>query len=718
MSRQRITILAGLAGLTALFLVAAAYAFYGSPFPDNSGSPKIFQLGESPQALRLTVYETGIVAISATELRATDLPFQNFSADSLRLTRDGEDVPFYLAGSGDDARLYFYATAITNTMEAPAVYWLSAGTGVAMRQKTAAPNGPIVSTGWQRRTWEENTTFLGQANGDDIWLGPLLFAPASLDIPLDNIESDGGPGQLLVHLWSNNESATNPDHHVQLQLNGSSLTDHYWDGIKQQTIMLDLPAGALQPGTNTLTINVPGDTGSAGEAIYVDWVHLDYDSNLNTSLGQLQFRSNQANLAVNTEDEHALVFDITDPLSPIILTDVEYNDNQLRFSSGDSGKERAYLALEPGQTMSARITLVPEWESLKTAGLGADYLVLVADAEGFDTALEPLLAHRRAQGLQVRSVPINQVYDEFAHGRQTPAAIRDFLAYTQEAWDPAPRFVLLVGDATYDIYDYTGGKNKNLIPTYLVYTEFAGYVASDTWFSIFDEERPAPSLAVGRFPVQNLEELEVMVAKTIAYESESGTNWINRALLVADDEPRFDIASDQLNESLVASGYQTQKLYMTENEDIRDAIISALNQGVGILNYVGHGGVAVWGDELVLRAEDASILVNGKRLPIFTTFTCLNGYFNHPSTDSLAETLLWAENGGVVAAIAPSGRSFTSQQTPLADAFYNYLLTAEASTLGEALEFAKIMASSDPDLREVIHTFNLLGDPALVFQLP
>ena len=80
MSRQRITILAGLAGLTALFLAAAAYAFYGSPFPNNSGSPKIFQLGESPQALRLTVYETGIVAISATELRATDLPFQNFSA--------------------------------------------------------------------------------------------------------------------------------------------------------------------------------------------------------------------------------------------------------------------------------------------------------------------------------------------------------------------------------------------------------------------------------------------------------------------------------------------------------------------------------------------------------------------------------------------------------------------------------------------------------------
>jgi hypothetical protein len=79
---------------------------------------------------------------------------------------------------------------------------------------------------------------------------------------------------------------------------------------------------------------------------------------------------------------------------------------------------------------------------------------------------------------------------------------------------------------------------------------------------------------------------------------------------------------------------------------------------------------------------------------------------------------LWARNGGIVAAIAPSGRSFTSQQTPLADAFYHYLLSGEAQTLGEALQRAKVDAAVDPNLKEVIHTFNLLGDPALRFNLP
>jgi hypothetical protein len=126
----------------------------------------------------------------------------------------------------------------------------------------------------------------------------------------------------------------------------------------------------------------------------------------------------------------------------------------------------------------------------------------------------------------------------------------------------------------------------------------------------------------------------------------------------------------------------------------------------------------VWGDEGVFDAEDADILINGQRLPIFTTFTCLNGYFNHPEVNALAETLMWAEDGGVVAAVAPSGRSLTSQQRPLAAVFFQSLFNGDAQTLGEALLLSKVAAADDVGLRDVIHTFNLLGDPALHFQMP
>jgi hypothetical protein len=278
-----------------------------------------------------------------------------------------------------------------------------------------------------------------------------------------------------------------------------------------------------------------------------------------------------------------------------------------------------------------------------------------------------------------------------------------------------------VGDANYDIYGHVDGKNLDLVPTFLVNTRFAGYVASDTWFTVMEDGALAPDLAIGRFPAQTATQLATMVGKTIAYETTSGPQWNGKALLVADDETIFNTASDQLAGSLTDMGYVTTKLYMSENDDTaynHDAIVSAINEGVGIINYVGHGSIEVWGDEKVFQADDASKLANRERLPIFTTFTCLNGYFNHPQVDALAETLLWAESGGIVAAVAPSGRTTTSQQIPIAGEFYSSLLSEEVRTLGEALQRAKVAASDDSSLQDVIHTFNLLGDPALLFQLP
>ncbi|MDX1689340.1 MAG: C25 family cysteine peptidase, partial [Candidatus Promineifilaceae bacterium] len=539
-----------------------------------------------------------------------------------------------------------------------------------------------------------------------------------LEIPLTGVQPTGGPGQLTIRVWSSNQSPADPDHHLQVWLNGYELANHFWDGIRQETLHLTLTDGVLKPATNLLVLSVPGDTGAAGESIFLDWIRLKYEGRLNMERGQLMFRSDAANLRVSGAEDEALIFDVSDPLAPVLLINTEIEDGVLRLSGTEDDAESVYLALNPRQAIRPRIEPAPKWDApLREAERGADYVAIVPPAAGFDDALQPLLDHRRAQGLRTSTVPLRQVYDEFAHGREKPEAIRAFLAHAASEWNPAPRFVLLVGDASYDVNDYTAGPNRNLLPTYLVFTEFTGYVASDSWFTTFDST-PVPSVAIGRLPAQSGEQLEVMVQKTIDYESARDTGWRSRALLVADDELRFNATSEWLAERLYDTGYQTQKLYMTENEDIRDAVISAVNHGVSIVNYVGHGGIDVWGDEMVLEARDARMMMNGSRLPIFTTFTCLNGYFNHPSMDALAETLLWTANGGIVAAVAPSGRTFTSQQTPLANLFYQSLLNQEVKTLGEALKQAKATSAGNANLGEVLHAFNLLGDPALRFQMP
>ena len=109
---------------------------------------------------------------------------------------------------------------------------------------------------------------------------------------------------------------------------------------------------------------------------------------------------------------------------------------------------------------------------------------------------------------------------------------------------------------------------------------------------------------------------------------------------------------------------------------------------------------------------------NRGRFPIFTTFTCLNGYFNHPDVNALAESLLIAPNGGAVAAIAPSSRTTTFQQFQVANVFFTQLLSGEVTTIGEALQMAKQANAENENAYDVIYSFSLLGDPALHFYIP
>lgn len=715
MSLTRRSILAVQAMLTVVFIGAAAFTFFGSPFGEASLSVQSLSLGEAPQALRLAVHQTGIAAVTMRELRGTDLPFDELSAENISLSRDGEPIPIYVHGDGNDATLYFYAQAITRSIEMPAVYWLAPGRGKSMSQRDRSPDSPGVSQGMLWQHWEENSTFHPAATGEDKWFGANVYAPDSLEMLLTGIQPTGGPGNLTLRVWSSNQSPANPDHHMRVSLNGVELADHYWDGISQETLTLPLRSDVLRRQGNRLLLDVPGDTGAAGESIYVDWLKLEYEGELNLNRGQLLFHSNAPNIRISAAGESSLAFDISDPAEPVLLLNTEFEDNTVTFAGNGPGS--TYLVLNPRDAIRPEISVVPNWEELlRVPERGADYIAITPDGGGFREALQPLIDHRRNQGLRTTVVSLQQVYDEFGNGRQTPQAIRDFLEYAYTEWrQPRPGFVLLVGDASYDVNDFLSSRNQNLLPTKLEQTQFAGYVASDTWFTMFDATG-LPTIATGRFPAQNARQLSVMVDKTITYETSASSPWRTRALLVADDEPRFDSASDWLADELSRNGYSSQKLYMTQNEDIHDSIVSAINHGVSIVNYVGHGGIDVWGDEAVLRGEDAIILRNGSRLPIFTTFTCLNGVFHDPDNDALAESLLWTRGGGIVAAVAPSGRTYIAQQTPLASEFYNQLLGGESQTLGEALLRAKQLVSQDPNLTSVVHTFNVLGDPALQFQ--
>ena len=66
------------------------------------------------------------------------------------------------------------------------------------------------------------------------------------------------------------------------------------------------------------------------------------------------------------------------------------------------------------------------------------------------------------------------------------------------------------------------------------------------------------------------------------------------ALMVVGDEEYFDETSDELAVTLSDSGFAPEKMYMDERENIHEDVMTAINDGVGLVNYIGHGSVEVW----------------------------------------------------------------------------------------------------------------------------
>jgi hypothetical protein len=79
-----------------------------------------------------------------------------------------------------------------------------------------------------------------------------------------------------------------------------------------------------------------------------------------------------------------------------------------------------------------------------------------------------LASYRQEQGLDTAVIDIQDLYDEFNYGIPNPTAIRDFLALAYSTWQaPAPSYVVLLGDASFDPKNYLGFNRTNYVPPYL-----------------------------------------------------------------------------------------------------------------------------------------------------------------------------------------------------------------------------------------------------------
>jgi len=485
---------------------------------------------------------------------------------------------------------------------------------------------------------------------------------------------------------------------------------------------------------------------------YYDFIDIYYERWLNANNDQLFFAGPETNYNIEYHltgvPPNYMLLDISSPDSVAQIINGELSGGSLEFQNLSNGKKRFCLFTSANYKNINKYEIY-EPDDLRSTANGADYIIITNELF-YDQALE-LADHRESISPDVRTrvVKVDDIYNQFSWGLFDAIAIRDFLKYAFENWsDPAPSYVVLVGDGHYDYRDNLNENVSNLIPPYestqsstnrdpygsdesYVYFGEIGYLDSDG--------SGALDMIIGRLPVNNTSQMQIVLDKIINYESNPDMGkWRNNVIIVADDnnapppsgpsELFHTRQAESLATECVPVELEVTKIYMVEypiragrtKPDAREALINAFNDGGLIVNWIGHGNKGLWAHEQIFRRiEDIPRLVNGEKLPLVFAASCSIAYFDHPSEQGMSEDFVRHPGGGAIVSIGATRLVYASGNSELNKDMFNQLLFADSVSFGQALYVAKYLREIPPDYPEANRRkFTLLGDPALIAGKP
>jgi hypothetical protein len=147
----------------------------------------------------------------------------------------------------------------------------------------------------------------------------------------------------------------------------------------------------------------------------------------------------------------------------------------------------------------------------------------------------------------------------------------------------------------------------------------------------FDEIDYLPELAIGRWPVDTVDEVRTVAAKTIAYEQgvrQRPAAGGRRAAMVCvpgyvDARPLMDSWASRLQ-----SSWEVVRQYGgpgASNPSDEESVVALLNAGTGVVFHIGHGFDDGWDGSLGVGA--LSKLKNADRLPVILSAGCSTARF-------------------------------------------------------------------------------------------
>lgn len=293
---------------------------------------------------------------------------------------------------------------------------------------------------------------------------------------------------------------------------------------------------------------------------------------------------------------------------------------------------------------------------------GCDYLILTTDSfyDPQDAAnpIVKLVEWKRRKGLRTEVKKVGSI-----PGGNTAASIQAYLQTAYDTWNPAPSYVLLVGDS--DLVTAVPGMNHP--------DADMPQVNTDLYYATVDGSDYFPDIHIGRLSADSKQQLTDIVDKILAYEKNppSQAAFYDNVSLVGmftdggGGVEGFGWIGNQetVRNFLLGEGYTVQRIYCCENgfpgtpgaqaptsyqdgtalpADLLNPpflwdgdtamIAAALNAGRFLASYRAHGSWDGWSQPAFANG-DVNGLNQNDQTPVIFSFTCQTCWFDNEIDD-------------------------------------------------------------------------------------
>lgn len=568
------------------------------------------------------------------------------------------------------------------------------------------------------------------------------------EFPNRNLDSNWVTLRVKMHGMTNS-SACATDHKAEIELTDQPIGSIIWDGQKEATFekrfYVSNDSIRIFPTGNRLNVWVRGDicpvtSGVNSDEIRVNWYEFEYERTNRVNGTYFIFKSPKNVTGVNRYWLWSWESDSMKILIPskskMIKNPQKFNDDINSFLFVDTVNTQAeYFCVSDNSYLLPDSVVRNIPSDLRNTSNGADYIIITHP--DFIEAANRLAEFRinnfsdsSIANPRVKVVDVRDIYKEFSYGLLDPYAIKYFVQYAFENWEsPAPSYIALMGDMSYDYRHLVSTDHYNYIPAIPYFATGYGQAASDNNFVAVTGIDLSPDLAIGRISCETLDEANILVDKIINYPGDNSKDWKQNVLLLSsglslEDENSFGFNDANIllqNAYVYPEGINTTKIfrypnkpeyipYQGEGPQMREGF----NEGAVIANYYGHGGGYQW--DLVFLNDDIYLLENGNRMPFISSVTCYTAHFDNQ--DVFGEQFNKIPGKGSIGFWGSSGLTYWGVGKDINQHFFNEVFKLRNHIVGKAILHAKNQVGNSGIYGLQLALLTLLGDPMLTLAIP